>query len=453
MILPYPLFGAFIIQSAIPEWIELEGVYVGKGSEHEFATASVEPGAIGLFLNGVSWNEDVAAVVYNKKTRRVYVKSGCDLNNPDDITIDPDYVSYILKASLSYTQPQVPDSEPTGEFVVQRDGKFYLGGNEFKFLGPNAYWLGLTEEYTYPSREQVEEMFEATKRMSGNSIRSHTLGHSSGTPNSLRPGGNTLNENAWDAIDYAYSLAGKYGIKIIAPLTDGYSWYNGNYGHFCADRGLPKSAFWTDSGVREDFKQYINDYLNHFNPYTNRYIKDEPALGIIELGNELGNIRPDHDSTTIPTRDWLEDISQYIKSIDKNHLVLNPGDESLGQSDEFSISTLDCYSAHFYGKDYDRMQMGIDRSREVGKPYLVGEYSSFSDTDWYNEMERRDVKGSLFWGIYPHQNGMNGGNKIPHEDGHTLHYSRDNEEYLLRISNHFRRMQGIEETNSLEINN
>lgn len=443
------LLGSTFVQDPKQEWAKINGVCVGESPQYGYMSAVSKN--IGQLLDRMLKDQNVVVVVYNIKSGAAYIKKGCNINDPSDSKANKDFVSFVVKSRVNITLPsKPPPTTPSKGFVTARDGKFYLDDKEFKFVGPNAYWLGLTEGYNYPPKDQVTEIFEATRRLAGNSIRSHTLGHSSGSWNSLRPKDNNLNNNAWEAIDYAYSLANKYDIKIIAPLTDCYKWYNGNYGNFCETRGIPKRDFWTNMDVRADFKKYIFDYLNHFNNYTQKFIKDDTALGLIELGNELGNIREGHDSTNIPTKEWLQDISSYVKSIDKNHLVLNPADECLGQSDDFNISTLDCHSGHFYWADYNRMNYGAEQCRITRKPYVVGEYSSFSDDAWYREIEKRDAKGSLFWSIYPHSNGIAGGDKIPHGDGYTIHYSSDNQKHLLTISNHFRRLRGMPEVSSLD---
>jgi len=295
-------------------------------------------------------------------------------------------------------------------------------------------------------------MFIIAKQMSATVIRSHTLAASSGyNQNSLRPNslGGKLNENAWDAIDYAFSMANKYNIKLIVPLTDPYYYYHGSYGDFCSIRGVDKTQFWTNSSVRSDFKNYIKDWLNHVNKYTKVAIKNDSSLCMIELGNELGNIRPDAGSTTIPTEDWIKDISSYIKSIDNNHLVLNGSDECLGKSNDFNIPSLDVYSAHFYWNDFGRMDYGANNSAAVNKPYIVGEYSSKWGGDWFSQIEtRKNIKGSVFWSMYPHTGGYKSGDRIPHDDGFTLHYPEDYSQLLL-IANHFRRMQSLPPVNNI----
>lgn len=286
--------------------------------------------------------------------------------------------------------------------------------------------------------------------MSANVIRSHTLGFSNSSSNSLTPVSATgFNDNAWERIDYAFSMAKKYNIKLQVPLCDPYDYYHGSYKFYTDLRGVDKTQFWTNSDVKSDFKNYINGYLNHINKYTGIKIKDSPEIYILELGNELGNIRESSGSTSKPTKEWLQEISSYIKSIDKNHLILNGSDECLGQNDDFNIDTIDCHSGHFYGIDTNRIDYGANNSKDKGKGYIIGEYSSQFGNDWYSAIESRpNVKGIICWDFYSHTGGYKNGDKIEHNDGFTLHYPEDYDKIML-IANCFKRMQGLSEIDSL----
>lgn len=330
-----------------------------------------------------------------------------------------------------------------GSFIeLNNFGNFELNGKVLKLAGINAYWMGLHEDYTYPTFEQIEEMFIVVKRLGGNCIRCHTAGHSSGTSNSLRPSNNNLNNSAWRNIDYIFNMARKYDVKLIAPLTDCYAWYNGNYGDFCKTRGVEKKLFWTLRQVVDDFKEYIRLYLDHYNPLNECFIKDDPCLAMIELGNELGNIRPSHGSINIPTREWLTEVSSFVKDIDKNHLVLCPTDESLGQSDEFRISSFDCFRNDYYWADYARLYKNSRSAQAVDKCFIVSEFDINLPDAFLSTMVAENVDGSIMWGIYPHQNGIKGGAKLAHNDGYTFHYSKDNDGVMMKMARHFAAVLG-----------
>ena len=457
------LLGSPFIQDTKFEWIKINGVVMGESKR--FGYKSVQSRDIGGLLDNLITDPNVTCVLYNWQTGNAYTKTGFNLNDSSDYNHNSSYTTFIVKNKISqFIQPQpVPPQPPqptqptqptqNNNYVTwnKQKSSFMYNNSVFVPVGPNVYWLGYTEAYNYPTKNQVIEMFDVAKKMGSTVIRSHTLGISSGSINSLRPNNNTLNENAWDSIDFAFYMAKQNNIKLICPLTDAYTWFNGNYGDFCKTRNVPKQDFWTNTDVRNDFKDYISKWLNHYNKYTHTYIKDEPTLAFIELGNELGNIRQDHGSVNVPTKEWLTDISNFIKSIDSKHLILGPSDECLGsnESDDFNVNNIDVYSAHFYWKDYNRLDMGANKSKNVGKPYIIGEYSAHFGTDWFREIEKRpNVKGSVFWNLYPHQNGLTGGNKVDHQDGETLWYPEDKIQLTI-ISNHFRRMRNLPEVNSI----
>jgi mannan endo-1,4-beta-mannosidase len=447
--------GGVFEADAKPEWIKINNVVLGETPKYGYS--SYQSKDIGGLLDQVVKDSRVVVLIYEWSTGKAFAKTGFEINNTKDCVAKSGYTSFVVKARVpnAPAKPTPTPSQPilskpvtSSQFVKWNGRDFVSNGKRFVPVGFNAYWLGLTEGYDYPTQDQVTEVFTIAKRMSATVVRSHTMGLSSGSPKSLRPRDNNLNADAWKAIDFAFYTAKQNGIKIIAPLLDCYSWYNGNFKHFSDTRGVSKNDFWTNREVRNDFKDFINKWLNHTNSYTGIKIKDDPTLFMIETGNEF-NIRPDANSTSFPTEEWTSDITSYIKSIDKNHLIMDGTDEPLGQANNFNIPTVDCFTGHFYWNEYSRLDYGANNAKRVGKAYIVGEVDPKLGAEWLRQIESRpNVSGSLFWHIYPHQYGLAGGAKIEHNDGFTLWYPEDRNQLLL-WSNHFRRMQGLPEIQSL----
>lgn len=442
------------VQDTDPNWIKINDVAVGNSPK--YSNDIIRSNDVGKLLKDTLNNTKVVCIVYNWKTNLAYTKLGFDLSNKIDYTEANGYTTFILKSKipLFYNQviPQIPNKVPIAvSSIIKWDKNKFT--NNFIPVGFNAYWLGLTEEYQYPSHLQIEEIFNAANKMNATVIRSHTLGMSSGSEKSLRQPQNKINNNAWESIDYSFLMAKKYNIKLVCPLLDCYYYYHGNYGDFCKDRGIDKTEFFTNKNCISDFKLYINIWLHHINIYTNVSIKDSPELFAIETGNEF-NIRPDATSITVPPEAWLRDISNYIKSIDPNHLILHGTDEPLGQQNEFNIENLDIYTGHFYWNDYSRLSYGTQHAKDQNKPYIIGEYGSRFEEDWYQNIERiPNMCGSIVWSMYPHSNGNQLGVRIRHDDGNTIWYDlqdQSNTKLLLRITNHFRRMQKLSELNELK---
>jgi mannan endo-1,4-beta-mannosidase len=458
-------------QDPNPNWIKINGIVLGETSNFGYKT--IVNKNIGDLLNLLSTDSKVQAVVYNWSSGTAYVKTEFNLSLISDSAVNTAYTTFIIK-SIGTKQATSPIPIPTltpipstvspsiDNFVTwnENQGQFMLNGSKFVPVGTNAYWLGLMEGQVYPSQEQITEIFKGAKICAFTVIRSHSLGVSTGNNNSLLPSGSTtFNNNAWKTIDWAYSEAKKYGIKLIVPLTDEYNYYHGGYGDFCSTRNVDKSQFWTDSNVRSDFKSYIYNYLNHTNQYTGIQIKNSPELFMIETGNELGqNQVRGNGGTGVPTQEWISDITSYIKSIAPNILVLDGSDESLGWGNNFAVKTTDCFSSHFYWLDKNRINYGASNAKNISKPYIIGECSTNVNSDWYNFVENSvpNIQGTLGWSFYPHDNGNKDGWRVPHDEPNytqTLYFdnqSSDNTQYLLNISNHCRRMQGISQINSLQ---
>jgi mannan endo-1,4-beta-mannosidase len=445
--------GSIIVQDPKKAWAKIDGVVLGDSLKYSFS--EITSTDIGQVLDSINIaSSPVVIVNYNWSNGKAYVRSGFAPQNAADCYVKTGFTAFILKSKIvgnpfiastpSPSPSPSPSPAPASPFVTTSNGNFVLNGEKFVPVGFNAYWMGLDESYSYPPHVQIEEMFTVAKTMAATAIRSHTLGHSSGSQNSLRPKDNNLNAAAWEPIDYAFSMARKYNIRLICPLTDNYWWYNGNYGDYAATRGLPKTSFWTDANLISDFKNYVYQWLNHVNQYTKVAIKDDPYLLAIETGNELGNIR--NADNSVPPASWLSDITKYIKSIDSNHVVLDGADECLGQSNDFAISTIDAYSRHFYSDDPTTLNNLANKSASVGKPFIVGEYDSHATT-FLQEMEaNKNVKGSFFWSVFPHVNGVSGA-YVTHDDGYSQYPYQGTD--FLRLSNHIRRMQGLPEITSL----
>lgn len=428
------VLGNIIMQDNKPEWVKIDNVTVGD----TFNYTSYKSSDISNLLDTVLSDSNVKVLLYKWETGEAYSKTGYDFTNQNDTKLNPGYTSFI---KLSKNIPQ-PSPIPDNSFVNWNGSQFMLNGSKFVPVGVNTFGLGLCQEYmNYFSHQQISEIFNSVKKLSGTTIRSHTLGFSASSDHSLLDYNLNFRESSWDPIDFSLSEAKRTGIKVMPVFTDSYEYYNGSYGVFCVN-GVDKTQFFTDSTARINFKNYISGWLNHTNKYTGITNKICPDIFALELCNECGEQRPDSGSTAIPTKEWLTDISNFIKSIAPNILVLCPTDESLGQSSEFSIKNLDFYSQHFYWNDFNRMSNGYNNAKNVNKAYIIGEYSSQFGNDWFDYIEKLGVHGSFSWSLMPHESN---GSRLSHNDGFSFYFDNqtsENTQQLLLMTNHFRRLLG-----------
>lgn len=84
----------------------------------------------------------------------------------------------------------------------------------FVAVGPNVYWLGLDENVeawaTYPTRTRVLEALAIAAAVGATAIRSTSLGVSVGDQRSVMPSLGHVNDDAFDAIDFALFAAKRY---------------------------------------------------------------------------------------------------------------------------------------------------------------------------------------------------------------------------------------------------
>ncbi|MGL5935421.1 MAG: PT domain-containing protein [Cetobacterium sp.] len=491
--------GSTFTQDPKNEYIKIDGVVLGESPKYGYKT--IKSDDIGKILDDCINDKNSSVILYNWEEKVAYVKSGFDLSLEGDSKVKPGFTTFIEKKRISKknklyfkdTPVQEPVSEPTpqptpapnpepsnptpanptpsnptpglpvrvNEYVRLGESdksRLELNGRPFVPVGWNAFFMGLMQEtMRHPTKAQITEVFEAARKMQVRVIRSHTLGFSASADFALLDWNNNFREGSWDIIDFAFAEAKRCSVKLILPLTDPYEYYHGSYKTFCDPHGVPKDQFFTNRKSIDEFKKYITAYLNHINKYTKVAIKDALEVAFLELGNELGNIRPNAGSTAIPTRDWIVEITKHIKSIDKNHLVLNGSDECLGsnQSNDFTVLEIDCFQSHFYWMDWNRIKTDAKRSLDAKRPYFIGEFDSKWGNDWYKGIEViPNMQGSLSWSIYPHEDGKPTGKRIQHDDGFTFWFdaqSGDNTKYLLNMTNHFRRMQKMSEVNSIKL--
>lgn len=98
------------------------------------------------------------------------------------------------------------------------------------------YWLGLDENVipaagepfyepfnaSYPTLGRITEVMNTLVTMGVKTIRSQTLGVSTGNPLSIMPTLGAVNEEAFATIDWAIFQARQHGLRIIIPLTDAF---------------------------------------------------------------------------------------------------------------------------------------------------------------------------------------------------------------------------------------
>ena len=362
-------------------------------------------------------------------------------------------IALFISCSL-FNNDNDKDKSIDGDFIQVDNGHLKLSDDRFHFAGTNAYYL---PNYQLIDSNVVNRALDLFEDSDVRAVRMWAF--YDGPPNyendnSMQPAAREYNEESLAALDQVIAKGKEKGIYFVLPFINYWSELGGIevYNGWCGESGRDMSAFINNQECQSIFKDYISMLLNRVNTVTGVAYKDEPAIMLWEIGNELRN--PNGSAEEL--RDWYQDIAKYIKSIDSNHLVATGeegfDDSSLGDfnnngtfvhpdytSEDYSntyvlranqgtsyvlntqIPEIDVASAHWYpdvfgfgvqlDEDLNTAQDAWLRdhqniAQDVGKPFILGEYGLprwgsedvlTNYTDIWNYAEEIEIAGDLLW--------------------------------------------------------
>jgi mannan endo-1,4-beta-mannosidase len=356
-----------------------------------------------------------------------------------------------------------------GEFVVRQRSKLRLGSSEFRFIGANAYYL--QPEIAYGNVAGVEKTLNDMAAIGLSVVR--TIGFNDHPPEKdraaiqIRPG--VYNEQNLLALDFAIAEARARNIRVILYLTGNWDAFGGIdryvqwYREQCGCEAT-HDDFYTNGTIRQWYKGYVAMLLGRTNSVTGVAYESEPGILAYELANEP---RSGAGKSAI-VLEWLAEMSEYIKSIDHNHLVADGGegfdDEpklypglskrypvggSTGNSYHrlVAIPDVDLASYHMFPVKYDLNDAGDANTwiaahekiaSAAGKVAYLGEFGAAGTASqrarifkrWLEQGAANHNSGSILW-----QLGYDG---RPDSDGFTI-YSAKDEDVMSTLSQYAKR--------------
>lgn len=290
--------------------------------------------------------------------------------------------------------PLLPRLTKTAQGMIQRSGV------NWRTAGTNAFQL-IHNDYPNPrlmTKPEIDTLLDKMVFIGAKLLRVHTMGANVGSgaghlvTGVSGTGSNptiSYNSAVWDIMDYAVAACAARGIYLMVPMVDELGYYHGGKRHWVnfrrpgtvsldynvkasnsSTQRTAENYFYTDTQIVSDFKKYLSDWLTHVNPYTGRAYKDEPAIGIVETGNELWTAAQDAPA-------WTPDIAAHIKSIAPNVLVADgsAADGSEVSTHAWASANVDILGTHPYStfgaSDIARLAAF---AASKGKAFLLGEY-------------------------------------------------------------------------------
>lgn len=312
-------------------------------------------------------------------------------------------------------------------FITAKGDRLYDGDIEYRFISFNIPNL-LTIEDNVPFKEkkywrlpdqfEIDDALKSIVQLGGRVIRTYvvTVKRDNDPPGTVKyveaPG--KFNEEAFKTFDRVLASANLHGIRLIIPFVDNWKWMGGRP-QYAAFRDKSRKVFYKDEQLKADYKATVKYILNRKNSITGVSYKDDKAILAWELGNEIWDA----------PIDWINEMAEFIKSIDKYHLVNDGRQFRLVHDEILENPHIDIISTHHYEPDPLEMIAHIRETAEKAegkKPYYIGEFGFISTTGLEDVLDlvidRENIAGSLIWslrfhnrdgGFYWHSEPMGGG--------------------------------------------
>uniref|UniRef100_A0A0D9V5K3 mannan endo-1,4-beta-mannosidase n=1 Tax=Leersia perrieri TaxID=77586 RepID=A0A0D9V5K3_9ORYZ len=329
--------------------------------------------------------------------------------------------------SLPFSSSSARSAAASLSFVERRGARLFLDGRPFYVNGWNSYWL-MDLAVEPDTRTRVPSIFRTAVSMGLTVCR--TWAFNDGYYNALQLSPGHFDERVFKALDRVVAEAAQHGVRLILSLANNLDAYGGKrqYVRWAWEEGVGLTAsndsFFFDPAIRDYFKVYLKTLLTRKNHLTGLEYRDDPTILAWELMNEP-RCTSDPSGDTLQQR-WMEEMSAYVKSIDKKHLLtvgtegfygptspqekldINPGEwfpNNYGADfiRNFKIPDIDFASVHVYPDNWlqhasldEKLKFMTrwitshveDGDRELDKPVLVTEFGLSHQVEGFDDAHR-----------------------------------------------------------------
>jgi endo-1,4-beta-mannosidase len=340
-----------------------------------------------------------------------------------------------ISRTVSVTQ-SAPST--TTQFASRQGTNFMLDGKVFFFAGTNTYDImnfgsgsGDTETQ-YMDKAKIDAHFTNLQNDQVKVLRLWIFNHEDWHGFEKQEG--VFNEQEFAQFDYIIQSAKAHNVMLI-PVFENYweayggidrrlSWEGLGSGQSNRWRFFKKSEC---PGCFDQYKNYVSFILNRVNHYSGIAYKNDPTIFAWDLMNEprYENATPNENTSGVTLRAWVDEMGQYVKSIDPNHMVMVGieghesrygfgGDEGVPFVYVQQSPYIDMTSAHPYpteawanlsiAQTKTLIRQWISDSHNlVGKPFYMSEWNvhNVDRTLWWNEIfadfEAAGGNGTGFW--------------------------------------------------------
>ena len=251
-------------------------------------------------------------------------------------------IAYFLAAiALAgvYACQQSGKTAESVDYVQVRDGKFYRGTEEYKFIGTN-FWFGaiLASEGQGGNRERLARELDLMQEVGITNVRVLASGEGPDTVAShvlpvMQPQPGVYNDTILRGLDYLIAELEKRQMTAVLFLNNAWEW-SGGYGAYLEWAGCGPVPDWSDWTIAQNYHcqfvrsdkakkmaaDHVRFIVSRTNTVTGKPYSESPAIMAWELANEPRAFARD-SVTKACFAQWVEEQAKLIKSLDPNHLV------------------------------------------------------------------------------------------------------------------------------------
>jgi mannan endo-1,4-beta-mannosidase len=334
-------------------------------------------------------------------------------------------------------------------FVATRGTQFVVDGQPFRFIGANVAVM-----YKDEDRARMPETLSQAARAGVRVVRVWASGEgnkqgiqsvgadASDWPRThpFRFSPDEWNEDEFVHLDRVLAVAAHENLRVQLCLAN---WWRDTGGVTqylqwagianAADKDAPYGInvarameFYTDTETRRLYREHVARIVSRRNSITGVLYRDDPTIMSYELMNEAQSLTERFNER----RQWIAEMSAYIKALDPNHLV-TPGTwgyrtafERREWLKDHALPSIDYCDVHLYPRDdtdayvdsraalREFIDNRVVAARFLYKPLIIGEfgmtpegYQGLSQLQWYEayfESTARDsLGGAMFWILTP----------------------------------------------------
>ena len=245
--------------------------------------------------------------------------------------------------------------QQTSPFVQVEKGMFVRDGKPYKYIGAN-FWYGgiLASEGEGGNRERLVQELDSLKSIGIDNLRilvgsDGARGITSKVEPTLQTAPGVYNDTILAGLDFLLSEMKKRDMLAVLYLNNSWEW-SGGYSQNMERAGKGKAPvpsidgwpafmdyvkeFPNDKKAKSLFADYVKDIITRINRYTNISYVEDPTIMSWQIGNEPRAFSGENKEAFAI---WMAEVSRFIKSLDRNHLVSTGSEGKHGCEEDLAL--------------------------------------------------------------------------------------------------------------------